>query len=291
MIIKNILKNIKYLSRHRLQNEVKNSIDINNYIDSIKYELDSLPEKPKIMAIDDTIDDLIKNKKSICRFGDGELRLIEGNNIPFQKASVELSERLKEVLSSNHNDIAIAIPRVLYSDLSNVVTVGKDFWRSNGNNFRSIIEQYISFDNQYYAAECTLAYTMYCEYNCEAYFNKIRKIWEDRKVTIIHGKGIFQKIKHNIFDNTGSRYYIELDGNRNAFDEYKDLLSSFTKKDVNKSTLVIAILGPTATVLCYDLSMLGYQALDLGHIVKSYDYFVSNKTAKTMDELVEFFKD
>ncbi|MBU4465609.1 MAG: DUF1792 domain-containing protein, partial [Actinobacteria bacterium] len=40
----------------------------------------------------------------------------------------------------------------------------------------------------------------------------------------------------------------------------------------------IAILGPTATVLAYDLHRAGYRALDLGHIAKSYDWWLRGRT-------------
>ena len=47
---------------------------------------------------------------------------------------------------------------------------------------------------------------------------------------------------------------------------------------------MILILGPTATVLSYDLNNLGYRALDLGHIAKDYDAFCKklNKDSNTI---------
>ena len=37
-----------------------------------------------------------------------------------------------------------------------------------------------------------------------------------------------------------------------------------------KSVLFLVALGPTATVLAYDLSKIGYQAIDIGHIDISF---------------------
>ena len=34
--------------------------------------------------------------------------------------------------------------------------------------------------------------------------------------------------------------------------------------------------GPTAKVLVYDLTVAGYRALDLGHLMKAYDFFKRN---------------
>ena len=53
------------------------------------------------MTIDESIEYLIKNKCSLSRFGDGEMKLILGNRISFQKYDSKLSKRLKEVLQSN----------------------------------------------------------------------------------------------------------------------------------------------------------------------------------------------
>ena len=59
------------------------------------------------------------------------------------------------------------------------------------------------------------------------------------------------------------------------------------KKKKNK--VFICILGPTAKVLTYDLAMHGWQALDLGHIAKSYDWFMQNKTIDDMKSAMDFF--
>ena len=59
----------------------------------------------------------------------------------------------------------------------------------------------------------------------------------------------------------------------------------------DKDSLFALALGPTATVLAYDLSLQGYQALDLGHIVKSYDLYCKNnkRVDLTPEERAKFF--
>lgn len=47
-------------------------------------------------------------------------------------------------------------------------------------------------------------------------------------------------------------------------------------KKIDKNRIICIILGPTATVLAYDLAKEGYQALDLGHIVKAYNFYKTN---------------
>ena len=52
---------------------------------------------------------------------------------------------------------------------------------------------------------------------------------------------------------------------------------------------MIIILGPTAKVLAYDMSQLGYRALDLGHIAKAYDWYIKGKPAVDINDAIEFF--
>ena len=73
----------------------------------------------------------------------------------------------------------------------------------------------------------------------------------------------------------------------NAFAEYDKILNQ--AKKIDKSKLVIIILGPTATVLAYDLAKQGYEAIDFGHIAKDYDFY-RKKIDHTDQEFEDFFK-
>ena len=44
-----------------------------------------------------------------------------------------------------------------------------------------------------------------------------------------------------------------------------------------ENPLILISLGPTATVLAYDLSKTGVQAIDIGHITNMYDRLVYGK--------------
>ena len=51
-------------------------------------------------------------------------------------------------------------------------------------------------------------------------------------------------------------------------------------KKVSKDKLIFLALGPTATVLAYDLYKLGYQAIDIGHVDIEYEWFLRKATKK-----------
>ena len=74
----------------------------------------------KYVSIDDTLNEIINHNKSISRFGDGELDLIWGGKIGFQKYNKKLNNRLIEVLHSNEENLLVAIPLVYKFNLINL---------------------------------------------------------------------------------------------------------------------------------------------------------------------------
>ena len=49
---------------------------------------------------------------------------------------------------------------------------------------------------------------------------------------------------------------------------------------MNKNKLILIALGPTATVLSYDLNKLGYQAIDIGHADIEYEWYLCKARGK-----------
>lgn len=80
-------------------------------------------------------------------------------------------------------------------------------------------------------------------------------------------------MQYDLFDNASKENWIYVP-NINAFSEYDTILRNVKK--YSKDTIVILMAGPTSKVLAYDLSKAGYRALDLGHVAKSYDYYMRN---------------
>lgn len=287
-----ILSNIKYLFETKLKKELEFLDKQSNFdylLDNLKYELyeDIKNLKvPNIKNVDETLDVLLTQNSSICRFGDGEFMLMQGRDIPFQKASKELERKLIEILKSDNDNIKIAIPHALYHSKHNLTNTSKDFWRNVGPNFRLFLSDKLNKSKEYLSSEVSLAYTFYENYNFEKYFNKIRKIWNNKEIVIICGNTIFNNIQFNIFDNAKQIEYLYT-LSKNAYDEYENILKKAIKIDKNK--IVILICGPTAKVLAYDLTLVGYRALDLGHIAKSYDFYKRQKKIDNQKISNKFF--
>ena len=48
--------------------------------------------------------------------------------------------------------------------------------------------------------------------------------------------------------------------------------------------MILITLGPTATILAYDLAMQGYQAIDLGQVDNEYEWFLRHATERIVIE-------
>ena len=57
-----------------------------------------------------------------------------------------------------------------------------------------------------------------------------------------------------------------------GFDKYDDIFN-FIINNVSRDKLILLSFGITATVLAYELSKLGYQAIDLGHLDIEYEWY------------------
>lgn len=103
--LNNFFKNIEYLFRFRLEEKEKSlkyfAADIaeDTYLYKIKNNINFGQDKYlKICSIEETIEKLLKNPKSFCRFGDGEVFIMMGGNISFQKYNRALADSLKKLL-------------------------------------------------------------------------------------------------------------------------------------------------------------------------------------------------
>ena len=65
---------------------------------------------------------------------------------------------------------------------------------------------------------------------------------------------------------------------RNSYSLYDKILKSVLNFD--KSNLILISLGPTATILAYDLTKYGYQAIDIGHADIEYEYQIRKANKK-----------
>ena len=99
----------------------------------------------------------------------------------------------------------------------------------------------------------------------------MKKIWENKDILIIEGEFSRLGIGNNLFDNTNSIKRIICPA-LNSFKVYDKIIKIVT--NLKEKRLILIALGPTATILAYDLFKLGYQAIDIGHVDIEYEWFL-----------------
>lgn len=234
--------------------------------------------KPNIRNIDETIDTLIKNRYSVARFGDGELGIINERSINFQESNILLANRLKEIIKSKDNQIMICIPRALI-DTSIYNKEAKYFWDEHLKIGRMAWYKVIDLKKIYFDTKFTRLYMDYKDKDkSKEWFERIKKVWSNKDIVIVEGDKSRLGVGNDLFDECKSIKRV-LAPSKNAFYQYSNILD-YILKNVDNDKMILIALGPTATVLAYDLSRYGYQAIDIGHIDIEYEWFLKKSNKK-----------
>ncbi len=262
-----------------------NQVGIDGAIDNLKYEIvavkDSL-QYPIIKDGEEAIDLIIKEGKSLCRFGDGEFAVIQGHDRQkFQRPDERLAVRLNEVLHQTNDKVLVAIANN-YGDLTKYNSDARYNIRAYMmEKTRQGHYELLDFNRTYYDAYLTRPYAMYADKDTDApsrRFQKLSGIWEGKKLLIIEGEKTRMGVGNDLFDNAADIIRI-LGPAEHAFDRYDDILSKALEQE--KDRLVLIAMGATATVLAYDLTLAGFQALDIGHIDLEYEWMLAGLGHRT----------
>lgn len=215
---------------------------------------------PNVKSMDETIEKVKNENYSICRYGDGEFKVILDKGNGFQESNEKLANRLKEILLSNDEHILIGLPDV-FKRLNMYNEQAQSFWNDYLIYNRLNIYKILDKNKIYYNAFFTRPYMDWRNKSkSKEWFNKIISIWDNKDIAIIEGEGTRLGVGNDLFNNTKSIVRI-IAPSKNAFSRYEEILNE--SKDLDKNKLILIALGQTATVLAYDLSKLGYQAIDI----------------------------
>lgn len=232
---------------------------------------------PIVKDTDETLDKIINDKCSVSRFGDGEFSLIYGENLKFQPSNKEISEKLKEILNSNKENHIVCIPNV-FGEINWATEKAKIYWSKYLRLKRNRIYKILDCNKTYYDALVTRLYIDLKDKGLvKNRFEKIKLLWNNMDIVIVEGEKSRLGIGNDLFDSAKSIERI-ICPSINAYSKYNDILDAVLKQD--KEKLILIALGPTATILAYDLSKEGYQAVDIGHIDIEYEWFLNGANQK-----------
>jgi len=231
---------------------------------------------PIVLSIDETINKIINDNLSLIRFGDGEMSLIDNQNLSFQKTNPELVEKLKKVIQNDNLNLLICIPGI-WKKINNFS--GTAFWFALHHLFRygEKWKSLLNLDKIYGDAFITRPYLTFKDKSkSNQIFYKLFSIWENKDIVLIEGEKSRNGVGNDMFSKVKSIQRI-LCPSENAFDKYYLILKESLKIDKNK--LILISLGPTAKVLAYDLFLNGYRVIDIGHIDMEYEMFIRKETS------------
>lgn len=238
--------------------------------------------QPRIMTLEETLKDILDNNLSISRFGDGEFKWMMGiKQQSFQKDDDKLRELLIKTFALRDKRFLLCIPDT-FGDLSKYNAFAINYWSHEMCKRRSDIQEMFLVDNYSYGnAFVSRFYMDYLDKNNKwVIIDQWKQIFSHRNIYTIEGEFSRLGVGNDLFSTASSVHRI-LAPAKNAFSSYQKIVS-FVKENIplQRSSLILLALGPTATIMVPFLVDAGYQALDIGHIDVEYEWYKLHATRK-----------
>lgn len=217
-----------------------------------------------------TIDKLIQGY-SISRYGDGEIVLCSNRSISFQHNDPELTKRLINIVTfkEKHDNLLVALPPLIFGRYSRYGHHVVKHWQrfASLRPCKHFLKTMVNLNGLYgssFISRCNEVKPKHTS----IMIARIKEVWRGRKVVyLINEKN---KVSHEskipiVFGEAASMDYYFIPP-ENAWCQHTKIIEE-VKNKYDTSYLLICSGGPTATVLAYDFTVLGYQFIDLGHFV------------------------
>lgn len=247
---------------------------------SLKFYLIRKNIRPiKFYSIEETFNSLKNENKSLCRFGDGEISWIYKDSKGYfgQENSEELSIRLREIILSNYKNILIGVPD-FFGSLEHYTPKHRASRNTHLAKYYKRWMELLDSERSYTDALITRVYYGRKDNKSEYMFKKWKDVWEDRDVILIEGSQTRFGVGNDLLSNARSVRRIIAPA-ENAFDKYNEILN-MAKEVISDDSLFLISLGPTATVLAYDIGLCDTQAIDIGHLDIEYEWYISGVNQK-----------
>lgn len=235
---------------------------------------------PVVMTSEETVKYILENRCSVTRYGDAEIRVAYGVDVRYQVATEAIQKRLRQVLGSDNDNLLVCLPAVFDDKQLSILDDGTvAFWKKHLSKYRKYWYEELIPGKVYGDAFISRHYMNLKDKKtgCREYFELVKKLWEDRDIIVVEGEKSRLGMGNDLFANAKSVRRI-LAPSTQSFSKYDELLkeTEFHGKDV----LYILAVGPTATIMAYDLAEKGYQAIDMGNIDTEYEWFLAGATKK-----------
>lgn len=279
--LKRLLRNMDYLLRYDLREREEEQIYrlTDKIIDDCVYELDedkALLPNLKILDESESIELLLQKPKSFCRYGDGEIKLMQGISQAFQVYDEELAQKLRNTLSEKREDMYIGINRAYFHSPINCSKENRRFYRIYSKEYREFFLEICNPRNVYIDAGFLTAYYRFDDsYDFKSHYEKMLRLFDGKKIALVSGDGVVEKLEYDVFERAKEKMVVH-GPSKNAYARHDEILNEICTK-VPKDYLICLILGMTAKVLVPELTERGYIAWDVGHLAKDYNAYMKGE--------------
>ena len=205
---------------------------------------------------------------SLARFGRCEFRLMQMQRGLAQDQDPILCRTLRRVVRTKPGrwPVLICLPRIY-----DAMPPGKAQWYGEFTSQRARDALLVKEDRTYGSTFVSRRDAWVEMEDEKAYWRLVRGIWQDRDVLLLVGSP--KGLQAGGFLNNAVSVKVLQSLERNAWADRDRLMEeclAWVQDEKPRDPLVYLALGATATVLAHDLTILGIQALDLGHMAGSW---------------------
>lgn len=217
-----------------------------------------------ILGDKETINYLLETNKSLIRYGDGEIMIIRGMGIQYQKFDIELGQSLKNIIASYNNDsnylLALPKPALEYNIIKYVLKgqVRKTYLVFY--TFRYIYKKYL--DNNLYMFGNSFVFNK----NNELHYSLL---WKNKKnIIFVHNSKKYFYLFKSKYGYNKNCYFVKIP-NENCYSKIgnikKEVIEYISLLELTE-TIVLISAGPCAKELIIRINNLyAVQCIDTGH--------------------------
>lgn len=226
----------------------------------------------RVMSVDETIDELLNTEKSLVRFGDGEIVMMRGRALKFQKEDEALASRLREIIRYKDDGLMVSVQDI-FGDLSMYIPASRRFWKDHLLAYRKYYDMWLDPDRVYASTSFSRCYaTIQDRSQSPGWFEKIKRIWKDRRVVVVEGERSFTGVGNDLLSEALEVRRI-IGPASQAYAAYDRILEACRR--MPKDRLMLLAIGPSAKPLAEDLFHDGYRVIDIGHLNMEYNWFLA----------------
>lgn len=216
--------------------------------------------KARFLSNEDTVERILKEKKSLIRFGDGEFDILEGKSIHYQEYSEQLRNELDSIIryyGQNYKECPymVAMPG-LFLKKNGLFMLKSRLFMSCWSHTRYTFCKNYDFDVPYAPT------ALFAKGNEEIY----EKIWQqlsNKRVVFVHNNETYAKHFSNHYGIATDFVSIPPE---NAYYKKEQILDNILSYcDGQENPIVLLSAGPAGKTLAFDLAKRGIWAIDTGH--------------------------